>query len=151
MDVIDGLGGQIGGSCSEAGDHGGGDFAGLVSGVVEELDLEAVARIVEAATGIKQAVDDELFVEDGKLHGDEGKLAFRILSGWFSRFGGVALVAEIEPDELVTMDSVEGKDDHHDEVRDQQGDVKGVPAIDVAEGVVGVMRLPIVAEPALRA
>jgi hypothetical protein len=78
-------------------------------------------------------------------------LARRIVCGRFVGLGLVALVAEIEPDELVAMDAVEGEDDHHDEVRDQQGDVKGVPAIDVAEGMVGVMRLPIVAEPVLRA
>jgi hypothetical protein len=47
------------------------------------------------------------------------------------------------------MDAVEGKDDHHDEVRNEQGDVECVPTIDVAEGVVGVVRLPVVAEPAL--
>jgi hypothetical protein len=49
------------------------------------------------------------------------------------------------------MDSVEGEDDHHDEIWNQQRNVEGVPAIDVAEGVVRVMRFPIVAEPALRA
>ena len=42
------------------------------------------------------------------------------------------------------MDAVEREDDHHDEVGDEQADVEGVPAVDVAEGVVGVVRLPIV-------
>ena len=44
------------------------------------------------------------------------------------------------------MDAVEGEDDHHQEVGDEQADVEGVPAIDVAEGVVRVVRLPIVAQ-----
>jgi hypothetical protein len=44
------------------------------------------------------------------------------------------------------MDAVEREDDHHDEVRDEQGDVEGVPAVGVAKGVVGVVRLPVVAE-----
>ena len=55
-----------------AGDDGAGDVDGFVSGVVEELDLEAVARVVETAAGLDEAVDDELLVEDGELDGDEG-------------------------------------------------------------------------------
>ncbi len=49
--------------------------AGLVGGVVEDLDLEAVARVVDAADGVDEAVDDELLVEDGELDGDEGELS----------------------------------------------------------------------------
>ena len=49
--------------------------SGFVGGVVEELDLEAVARIVEAAAGVDEAVDDELLVVDGELDGDEGELS----------------------------------------------------------------------------
>jgi hypothetical protein len=44
------------------------------------------------------------------------------------------------------MDAIEGEDDHHDEVGDEQGDVEGVPAIGVAKGVVGVVGLPVVPE-----
>jgi hypothetical protein len=62
----------------------------------------------------------------------------------------VALVAEVEPDELIAVDAVEGEDDHHDEVRDEQRDVEGVPAVGVAEGVVGEVGLPVVAEPVRR-
>ena len=57
---------------SVAGDDGAGDVDGFVGGVVEELDLEAVAGIVETAAGFDEAVDDELLVEDGELDGDEG-------------------------------------------------------------------------------
>jgi hypothetical protein len=58
----------------------------------------------------------------------------------------VALVAEVEPDELIAVDAVEGEDDHHDEVRDEQRDVEGVPTVGVAEGVVGEVGLPVVAQ-----
>jgi hypothetical protein len=47
------------------------------------------------------------------------------------------------------MDAVEGKDDHHDEVRDKQADVEGVPAVVAAEGAIGVVGLPIVREAVL--
>jgi hypothetical protein len=38
---------------------------------------------------------------------------------------------------LITVDAVEGEDDHHDEVGDEEGDVEGVPAVLAVEGVVG--------------
>jgi hypothetical protein len=98
-----------------------GDLDGLVGGVVEDLDLEAVAGIVEAAAGVDEAVDDELLVEDGELDGDEG--AARLSGSARAARAGVAallLVAVVEPDELVAMDAVEGEDDHHDEVGDEQ-------------------------------
>jgi hypothetical protein len=44
------------------------------------------------------------------------------------------------------MDPVKGEDDHHDEIGDEEGDVEGVPAIDVAEGVVGVVGSPVVGQ-----
>jgi hypothetical protein len=47
------------------------------------------------------------------------------------------------------MDAVEGKHDHYDEVRHEQADVEGVPAIVAAEGAVGVVGLPVVREAVL--
>ena len=50
------------------------------------------------------------------------------------------------------MDSVERENDHHDEIRNEQRDVEGVPTIEMAEGVVGVVRFPVVGRgPVLRA
>jgi hypothetical protein len=42
------------------------------------------------------------------------------------------------------MQTVEGQDDHHDEVGDEDADVEAVPAVLAAEGAVGVVRLPVV-------
>jgi hypothetical protein len=47
------------------------------------------------------------------------------------------------------MQAVEGQDDHDDEVGDEEADVEAVPAVLAAEGVVGVVGLPIVAQPVL--
>jgi hypothetical protein len=44
------------------------------------------------------------------------------------------------------MDAVEGEDQHHHEVGDEQADVEGVPAVEVLEGAVGVVGAPVVAE-----
>ena len=106
-----------------------GDLDGFVGGVVEDLDLEAVARVVDAAEGVDEAVDDELLVEDGELDGDEGELALREVRGRSVGVGSLPLVAEVEPDELIAVDAVEGEDHHDDEVRHQQADVEGVPAV----------------------
>ena len=81
VEVVDGLGGEALGTCGETRDHGRGDGDGLVGGVVEELDLEAVAGVVEAAAGVEEAVDDELLVVDGELDGDEGEVFFGEVGG----------------------------------------------------------------------
>jgi hypothetical protein len=47
------------------------------------------------------------------------------------------------------MQAVEGKDDHHHEVGDEQADVEAVPAVLAAEGMVGVVGLPVVGETVL--
>lgn len=45
---------------------------GVVGGVVEDLDLEEVAGVGEAAGGVDEALDNVRLVVDGKLDGDAG-------------------------------------------------------------------------------
>jgi len=149
MDVVDGLGRKSFGASGIALHDGLGDDGGFVGGVVEELDLEAVARVVEAAAGVDEAVDNELLVIDGELDGDEGELIVGEARGRFFGVGGFALVAVVEPDELIAMDAVEGKDHHDDEVGNEEADVEGVPAVVAFKGAVGVMGLPVVCEAVL--
>lgn len=61
------LGAQFG---AEAGAVGG----SFVGGVVENLDLEAVAGIVEGGDGVEEAVDHECLIEEGELDGDLGEV-----------------------------------------------------------------------------
>ena len=56
-----------------------GDGGRLVRRVVEQLDLEAIARIVEGARRVDQPADDVRLVVDGQLHGDAGQLADPVL------------------------------------------------------------------------
>ena len=49
---------------------GRGDLHGLVGRVVEQLDVELLARIFKAADGFKQALDYVLLIEYRQLHGD---------------------------------------------------------------------------------
>src|SRR4029077_682080 len=48
----------------------GGDLAGLVRGVVQNLDLEPVPGIVEAAYGPEEPADDIVFIENRQLDGN---------------------------------------------------------------------------------
>ena len=108
------------------------------------MNFEAVAGVVKAAAGIEEAINHELLVIDGQLDGDEGQVVFGEGKGRLLRVRLVAFIAVVEPDELIAVNAVESEDDHHHEIGDKQADIEGVPAIDVAEGVVSVMRLPIV-------
>jgi hypothetical protein len=47
------------------------------------------------------------------------------------------------------MDTVKGEDHHHDEVRHEQADVEGVPAVVALEGAIRVMGLPVVRQAVL--
>jgi len=49
-----------------------GNFLRLVCRVVENLDLELLARVLDGADGFDEPVDDELLVENGKLYSDSG-------------------------------------------------------------------------------
>ena len=59
----------------EAGDLGGGNFARFVSRVVQDLDLELFARIIEPAHRVDQSSNDVIFVKHRQLHRDGRKLA----------------------------------------------------------------------------
>ncbi len=106
--------------CGEALDNARGNFLGLVSRVVEDLNFEFFARVFDGADGIDEAVNDELFVEDGKLDGDAGQL--------FKVPGRVRVIVfavlEVEVTHGVAVDAVDRKDDHHREVRQQYRGVK---------------------------
>jgi hypothetical protein len=146
VQVVDGLRRHAGEAGSVALNDLAGDDGGLVGGVIEDLDLEAVAGIIQTATGVDEPVDDELLVKDGQLDGDEGKLAFGKLGGGLIPLGGVLAVAVLEPDQLIAVHAVEGEDQHDDEVGNKQADIEGVPAIEVLEGAVGVVGAPVVTE-----
>src|ERR1700722_17275792 len=60
--------------------------------------------------------------------------------------GCILLISEVEPDELVAMNSVKSEDDHHDEVGNQEACVEGVPPVEMLERFICVVRLPVVPE-----
>src|ERR1700722_15992419 len=96
-----------------------------VGGIVQYLDLELVRGIIQVAAGPNKPVDDKLLVKDGELQGDARKLSevrLRLVHSILP----VLVVAE---DQLVAMDAVEGEDDHHQEVRNQECGVERIPVV----------------------
>ena len=83
-----------------------GEGGGVVGGVVEDLDLEEVAGVGEAAGGVDEALDDVLFVVDGELDGDAGEVAG---GGWGP---GVGLGTARQPQE---GDPVGGKGEEQEQ------------------------------------
>jgi hypothetical protein len=141
MDVGDGI--------AERGvalDDGAGDFDGFVGGVVEDLYVEAVERVLHLANGIDEAVDDELLVEDRKLdgHAREFVEARRGLGDL------VLAIAVVHPHELVTVEAVGGKDNENDEVGNQEHQVETVDLVEALECFVEEMSAEVVAESARR-
>jgi len=126
-------------------DDGGCDLLRFVGGVVEKLNFEPVAGIVHCADGFEQTVDHELLVVDGQLHGDAGQ--FREMA----KGGGIVVfpVLEIDIDELVTVHTVNGQNEHHSEIWKEQRQIKGVPAIEALECLVGVLHFEKVAQAVL--
>jgi hypothetical protein len=123
-----------------------GHLDSAIDGVVQYLDLQLIGGIIQVAAGLNEPVNDELLIEDRKLQGDAGKLGetgSRLPHGVFP-------LPVIPVNQLIAMNPVKGEDDHHDEIRNQERGVEGVPAIQMLEGLVCVMGPEIVLETVLR-
>ncbi|OFV87115.1 MAG: hypothetical protein A3D93_06030 [Acidobacteria bacterium RIFCSPHIGHO2_12_FULL_67_30] len=116
----------------EAGDAGLGDADGVVGRIVEHLDLQAVARVVERRHRVNQALDDVLLVVERQLYGYHRPL------GGLGRDGRLPVgVFLVEIDHPVAVQPVEGQRAQDGEVGDEQEKVEGVQVVEPAEGVVG--------------
>ena len=62
-------------------DAGARDLLRFVGGIVEHLDLEQLARIIETRDGVDQALDHVALVVDGKLYGNLGPLGRSAAAG----------------------------------------------------------------------
>ncbi len=111
------------------------DFHGFVGRIVEQLDVELVFRVIEAADGIEKAVDYVLLIEDRQLHGDARQ--FGKVSGRFGRL--VLLVLVIKIDQPVAVSAIGRQDDEDDEVGNQQGEVESIDLVKALESLVQKM------------
>ena len=89
-----------------------GKWGGIVGGIVQHLDLEQLAGILDAGDLVNEPLDDIPFVEDGQLNGDRRQL--REAHGRLA--GGLLAVLEVGADDLVTMHAVDRKHGQDGEV-----------------------------------
>jgi hypothetical protein len=97
-----------------------GDERGLVERVVEDLDLEQLARIVELADRPDEPLDDVHLVEDGELDGDPGQLLVVPL-----RDRHVVLVAVVQVRHEVPVRPIHGEYEQDQPVGDDDRDLEG--------------------------
>ncbi len=112
-----------------------GHLNGFVGRVVQQLDVELFFRIVEPAHGVEQPVHHVLFVKDRQLHGDPRQVVE--MSQRFRRL--VLFVLVIKIDQPVAVRAVGRQDEQHDEIGNQQRQIKGIDLIKPLESLVQKM------------
>jgi hypothetical protein len=111
----------------------------FIRGIVQHLDIELVLGIVDLADGFHQAVHHELLVVNRELDGHARKV-FK-LCRWLC--GPVLAVAIIHPNQRIPMHAVTGQDHHHNEIRNEQRQIKAVRGVKTFEGPVHELTLEI--------
>src|ERR1039458_1361965 len=112
-----------------------GDLHGFVGGIVEQLNVKFFFWIVEPADSVEQSLHDVLLVKNGQLHGDarqvvEARRGLRSL---------VLFVLVIKIDQPVAVRSVRRQNDEHDEIGNQQRQVKRIDLVETLESLVQKM------------
>jgi len=85
----------------------------VVGRIVEHLDLQPIARVIQFADRSQQSLDYINFVEDRQLHGHD-----RQLFESARRHRRVFPILEKEVDNKIAVDAVSRKADEHAEVTD---------------------------------
>jgi len=88
-----------------------GDLARLVGGVVQDLDFQLLARVLDLAHGVDQTVDDVHFVVEGQLDRHDRQLVERTLGNWL-----FVLVLHVEIHQVIPVPSVHGQNQQDEEV-----------------------------------
>ena len=108
------------------------DLLRFVGGIVEHLNIEQFARIVEARDGVDQPLDHVALVVDRKLYGNLGP---PLTAG-----GGPGTLLRIDVvivDQPVAVQSVGGQDHQHEEIRNHDREIECIRMIDAGKRAVG--------------
>ncbi len=110
-----------------------GEGMGIVGGIVQHLDLEQLARIIDFGGFLKQALHHVTLVVNRKLHGHARK-GFEAAGG----LAGEALaMLHVPADHGVAMQTVAGQHHENAEVRDQHRPVEQRQVMNALKSVVG--------------
>ena len=127
MNVLDG---QPGGLYSPTSALGEG--MGFVGRVVQNLNFQQLARIIDLGGLFKQPFDDVSFVINRKLDGDARKLAKA--AGRLT--GKLLAMLPVPADHFVTMQAVAGKHDQDGEIRHQDQPVEQDQVMDSRKRII---------------
>src|SRR2546422_3261810 len=94
-------------------------FRSIVGRVVEDLDLEPVARVVERADSLEQAARDVTLVVEGQLYGHRRPLG-RWLRG--HRASDAPAVPPVDREQEIGVQAIEEEPDDRDGVKDPDDD-----------------------------
>ena len=102
---------------------------GLVRRVVEDLDFEAVARVIEARDVIEDADGDRGFVEQRELHGDVRELVrVRRRDVGLLDLGEALAEPQTCPHEVGAVEAVAREEEQHGEIYDAKRGLHGAGA-----------------------
>ena len=96
----------------------GGDFARIVGGIIQHLDLQQFSRIIEFTNGAEQTLDHVDFIENWQLHRHLGQLGE--LS---SRLGSAPAVFQKQVDDEIAMYPVGGKAEEDGQIAERPNDM----------------------------
>ncbi len=100
----------------------------MIGGVVEHLDLEEVARVIDGAGGGDDALGDAALVEHGELNGDARESGGEELRFGRGVGGGIAAMEE-SPDHVIAVQAVDADDRDHGEVVCEEWSGKGLHGV----------------------
>ena len=120
-----------------------GDLHCFVSRIVEHLDLELFARVVDFGNGFHQPIHDVHLVEERQLDGDARQLGFG--ESGAGPWDEVAIAPEVD-DLLDAIGAVDGQRSENREIDDQDDPVEGIELVkraDISPGFVdSVVEIP---------
>src|SRR3984893_2461032 len=113
------------------------DNLSLVGRIIEHLNFEKFARIIELRDGLDQSLDHVALIVNRELHGHLGPHGDHR-----QRARGIPAVLEIVVDERIAMNAIHGKDHHHEEIRKHDGQIERIDLVKAVEGWID-QRVPI--------
>ena len=119
------------------------DFRRLVRRIIKYLDIHLFRGILQLANAVDQALRDVPLIEHGKLHRNARQL-FKLRGRLCS---AVLSVLVIQVDQDVAMHPVRRQKNQHDEVRNQERDIKCVRVIEALKRPIEKMLLDIRTNP----
>ena len=114
------------------GDEAFGERVGFVSGVIEDLNLQLVLRVVDLDDGFNEAFDDEALIIERQLDSDGREFGEALGRGG----GQVAAVFEVATDHFVAVHAIKAQDEQDGEIGDDEQVVEQGQGVDPGEGIV---------------